>query len=293
MSVVSVFGGAGFLGSHVTDELIKLGHDVRVFDCVDAPDYMQSLDWQKGDILDQDAVQNFIEGSEVVYNFAALSDLNSALDKPLRTIELNILGNGYILEACRKFSVSRFIYASTVYTKSRQGGFYRCSKAAAEDYIHEYHDAFDLNYTILRYGSLYGPRSDSSNGLYRIIRRSLEDGVVRYDGSENALREYIHVWDAARASVAAIEKEYENQTLVLTGQEQLRVKDLLEMIAEILGLSTGVEFAEKKQVGHYVRTPYAFDRGIGRKFVSPLHIDLGQGLTHLMEIISSEIEGDD
>ena len=61
------------------------------------------------------------------------------------------------------------------------------------------------------------------------------------------------------------------------------------MIAGTLCLSTCVEFAEKKQVVHYVRTPYVFERGIGRKFVSPLQIDLSQGLTHLMEIIYSEM----
>ena len=71
--------------------------------------------------------------------------------------------------------------------------------------------------------------------------------------------------------------------LVLTGQEPMRVRDLLEMLAEILGVKGGVEFVPLDQPGHYVRTPYAYEPRIGRKYVPPMHVDLGQGLLQLIE----------
>ena len=170
-----------------------------------------------GDLLDQATLDQAIDGCEVVYNFAAIADLDEALEKPVETARINVLGNVQILEACRKFGIQRYIYASTVYVYSRDGGFYRCSKQAAEHYVEEYQRSYGLDYTILRYGSLYGPRSDQRNGLWRIVKNALETGTVKYEGSPESLREYIHVEDAARASVDALKEEFCNEHLVLTG----------------------------------------------------------------------------
>ena len=245
-----------------------------------------------GDLLDNSALSDAVRGCEIVYNFAALADLNEALDKPIETVRVNVLGNACVLETCRKHGVGRFVYASTVYVYSRQGGFYRCSKQAAEHYVEEYRDSYGLDYTILRYGSLYGPRADVSNGLYRVVRKAMETGVVSYVGSADALREYIHVEDAARASVAALGEEFRNQSVVLTGHEAMRVLDLLEMLSEILGLDKPVQFEEIAQPGHYVRTPYAYQPKLGRKYVPPLRVDLGQGLIQLIDEIRRGMHDD-
>ena len=238
--------------------------------------------------MDLAGLEAAIKGSDVVFNFAALADLNLALTKPIETVRINVLGNANVLEACRQHGVKRFVYASTVYVYSREGGFYRCSKQAAEHYVEEYQRVYGLDYTILRYGSLYGPRADNSNGLYRIVKNALETGVLRYEGSPDALREYIHVEDAARASVVALGEDFCNQSVVLTGQEPMRVLDLLEMLAEILNLSNAVEFTLSEQPGHYVRTPYAYQPKLGRKYMPPMHVDLGQGLLELIENVRNK-----
>lgn len=282
---VCVIGGSGFLGSHVADQLSAAGHEVRIYDRNPSPWLQSGQAMVVGDLLDFDALMNAIQGCDAVYNFAALADLNDALDKPIETVKINVLGNIHVLEACRRQGVKRFVYASTVYVYSREGGFYRCSKQAAEHYVEEYQQVYGLDYTILRYGSLYGPRADHSNGLYRIVKKALETGVLRYEGSPDSLREYIHVEDAARASVAALNDDFRNQSVVLTGQEPMRVLDLLEMLAEILGLKNAVEFIPGEQSGHYVRTPYAYQPKLGRKYVPPMHVDLGQGLLQLIDVV--------
>lgn len=280
---VTVVGGSGFLGSHVADQLSEAGHHVRIYDRVDSPWRRPDQQMIVGDLLDVAQLNKAVAGSDAVYNFAALADLNQALDKPVETVRVNILGNVNVLEACRLHGVKRFIYASTVYVYSREGGFYRCSKQAAEHYVEEYQRVYGLDYTILRYGSLYGTRADETNGLFQIVRNALKTGVVRYEGSPDALREYIHVEDAARASVVALGEDFRNQSVVLTGQEPMRVLDLLNMLAEILGLAGAVEFVEKEYAGHYVRTPYAYQPKLGRKYTPPLHVDLGQGLLQLID----------
>ena len=203
--------------------------------------------------------------------------------KPVETVEINIMGNIRVLEACRFHAVKRFIYASTVYVYSREGSFYRCSKQAAENYVEEYQRVYGLDYTILRYGSLYGPRANSSNGLFRIVRNALETGVVRYEGSSDTFREYIHVEDAAKASVNALGDDFRNESVMLTGQEPMRVLDLLKMLAEILGFPDSVEFVDGEYAGHYKRTPYAYIPKLGRKYVPSFHVDLGQGLMQLID----------
>lgn len=281
--VVTIFGGSGFLGSHVADHLSESGYQVRLFDRAPSRWLRRDQKMILGDLLDESAVRAAVEGATAVYNFAALADLNEALDKPRLTVEINVLGNVNVLEACRHAKVNRFVYASTVYVYSREGGFYRCSKQAAEHYVEEYQRSFGQDFTILRYGSLYGPRADASNGLFRIVRDALATGRISYEGNAESVREYIHVTDAARSSVLALGEEFRNESVVLTGHQPMRVLDLLKMLAEIMGLKDAVDFRDEDYAGHYVRTPYAYLPKLGRRYTPPLHVDLGQGLLQLID----------
>jgi len=285
---ITVIGGSGFIGSHVADQLSEEGYQVKIFDRKDSPWKKENQEMIVGDMLDTGILNKAIAGSKAVYNFAALGDLDQARTLPVETVKSNVLGNVQVLETCRANDVKRFIFASTVYVYSREGSFYRCSKQAAESYIEEYENVYGLDYTILRYGSLYGPRSENTNGLMRIVRDALDTGVVKYNGSPDAFREYIHVEDAAKASVKALGEDFRNQSVVLTGQEPMRVVDLLKMLAEILGLPESVEFIEGNNLGHYNRTPYAYLPKLGRKYVPPFHVDLGQGLMQLIDEIRAE-----
>ena len=281
-----IFGGSGFIGSHVADLLSMDGYSVTIFDEVRSPWLRSDQNFITGDITKKLDVDLVIEGANVVYNFAALADLNAALKRPLDTININILGNAIILESCVKYKVERFVYASTVYVNSRDGGFYRCSKQASENYIDEYHKTYGLNYSIVRYGSLYGPRAGESNGLYRIVKSAIETGKVKYQGHPKSMREYIHVQDAARASVAILEKEFIGKTIVLTGQEPMLVSNVLEMVAEILGYQEdAIEFVTDSYDGHYIKTSYAYEPRLGMKYIPPLHVDLGQGILQLIKEI--------
>jgi UDP-glucose 4-epimerase len=287
---VAVLGGSGFLGSHVCDQLSLAGHKVRVFDCMESKWLRPEHEMILGDLLDEDILKSVVEGCDAVYNFAAIADLDEALHKPIETVKVNVLGNVMVLDACHQAGIKHYIYASTVYVHSRYGGFYRCSKQSSEHYIEEYRKVYGLNYTILRYGSLYGPRSDKNNGLWRIVKYALDAGKLRTEGNSEAMREYIHVVDAALASVKALTDEsFKNQHVVLTGLEPMRVQDMLRMLAEILGLSptTSAEFVDSEYAGHYIRTPYAYQIKLGRKYVLPMHIDLGQGLLQLIDEIQN------
>lgn len=288
MKKVAVFGGSGFLGSHVVDKLVAKGLDVIVCDNIKSIHLNESITFKECNIMNLDEVKKVVKECQIVYNFAALADLNEAKTKPLETININILGNANILEACKEYSIDRFIYASTVYVYGREGGFYRCSKKAAEDYVKEYSNTYNLNYTILQFGSLYGPRSDSTNGLYRIVESAIKTGFLKYDGNPNSNRSYIHVEDAAEGSVEILNENYINESVILSGQEPMKIIDMLKTLAEILGISEDkIKFSDIPQTGHYVMTPYSYSNDIGKKYIPAKHIDLGQGLLQLIHIIDN------
>ncbi|HEY1056963.1 MAG TPA: NAD-dependent epimerase/dehydratase family protein, partial [Emticicia sp.] len=109
MKNILVFGGAGFLGSHVADVLTQRGYSVTIFDRV-VSDYVTAA--QKsivGDILDRDVVRAVVKNADVVFHFAAMADIQEARDKPVEAANFNIMGTMYILDACREFAIKRFV----------------------------------------------------------------------------------------------------------------------------------------------------------------------------------------
>jgi UDP-glucose 4-epimerase len=284
-----VLGGGGFIGSHIADELSAAGCDVVVFDRFKSKWLTQKQEMIVGDVLDIDKLSEALIGASLVVNCAAIADLNAARDLPMLTANVNIVGNINVLEVCRKLNVKHYVYASSIYVNSDKGGFYRCSKQAAEAYVEEYFKRYGLAYTILRYGSLYGPRSDDSNGLYRIVKNAILNNEIIVDVNPESLREYINVLDAAKLTAALTIAPPKNGALVITGAESVRMDDLLKTLAEILSISNSrISYNYKECDGHYIRTPYSFKRQLSKKINPNAYIDIGQGLLELIEEVSQK-----
>lgn len=292
-----VFGGAGFLGSHVADALSAAGHQVIIYDRSPSPWLKPDQQMVVGDILDADAVRNAIDGCDVVYNFAGIADISEASRHRLESIRCNILGNATILEACTGLDIQRYIFASSLYVYSKAGSFYRSTKQSCELIIENYHETFGIPYTILRYGSLYGPRADRNNAISNMLREALTSGVITREGDGEELREYIHIYDAARYSVDILAKDFENQHVIITGNQQMKIKDLLLMIRELLDNRIDIHYVTPTDTSHYEITPYTFAPRIARRLVGSSYLDLGQGILSCIEGIYREINpgpgGDD
>lgn len=279
---ILVFGGSGFLGSHVCDKLTDDGHEVTIFDLHDSSYLRPEQKMIKSDILDRNSVIDAVKGQDVVYNFAGYADMESASVDPVQTTNLNLIGNLYILEACIQHKVKHFIYASTMYVYSESGGFYRCSKQASEVYLDEYHRRYGLNYSILRYGTLYGPRADDRNSIFKYIRSALNDGKIEVNATGEEIREYIHVRDAAKVSARILESKFFNKRFVITGHQAVPVKQMLAMIEEILKKTIEIKYHSDHGFDHYKITPYSFVPKIGEKFAPDIFTDMGQGLIECM-----------
>ena len=132
---IVVFGGVGFLGSHVADELSKRGHNVIIVDNRRPNHKLKNCKFKKGNILNKKTLKKFIKNADVIYNFAAIADIGDAYNRPVETVLTNILGNVNILDLCKKYKIKRYVFASSIYVYSQQGGFYRTSKQSAELFI--------------------------------------------------------------------------------------------------------------------------------------------------------------
>jgi len=292
MKKVVLFGGSGFLGSYVADELIRRGFDVTVADLYKSENVQNIKKFEKVDILNIEGIKKILKDVSIVYNFSAIAELDEAINNPVSTFQVNVMGNLNILEACREVGgIERFVYASSAYALSNEGSFYGISKQSSEKLTEEYYKKYGLKYTVIRYGSLYGERASQNNYIYKLLKSAILTGELHYKGGEEDLREYIHAVDAAKLSVDILEdSQYENQHIILTGTERLKRIELITMINEIMQNQLNIKKISDNNIGHYKITPYSYYPTVAKKLVANPFIDLGQGLLNCIQEINKELD---
>ena len=291
---VLVIGGAGFMGSHTADKLTQDGFLVTVFDREESQWLLPGQVMVTGDMLSHEQLKFAMKNQDIVYHFAGVADIGTASQTPQQTILSNVMGTTAVLEAAVAAGVKRFMYASTMYVYSPFGSFYRASKQAAETIIDAYAEKYGITYTFLRYGSLYGPRSQEWNGLRNWVSQAVRDKRIDYRGKGSERREYIHVEDAAELSVRVLDDGYVNSAVTITGSQVMTSHELLEMIEEICGDKIEITYTEKYASNyHYVSTPYRYTPKQARKLVPDEFVDLGQGILDLVEEVHKEIGDED
>lgn len=259
MKKITILGGSGFIGSVLSDLLSKnKNFKVVILDTKKKKPLLKNQKFIKGNILNEDKLRQAIKGSQYVFNFAALADLDIAKHKPLETASINILGTIKALICSKDFKVEKFIHASSIYANSEQGGFYGSSKKAAEDYIEKFWKKYKLKFTILRFGSLYGPNAGKNNGINFIIDNFLKTNHLIYKGKKNASRKYIHVEDACYACIKSVSKKYDNKYLNITGRKKVKVLSVMKLIANIFNYKKRFIFNNLEIEGHYVKEPKTF-----------------------------------
>ncbi len=291
---IVVTGGSGFMGSHLADSLSEAGYRVVIFDRFPSPWLRPDQEMVVGDLLDADALERTIADATYVYHLAGIADIGEAASRPRDTMALNVMGSLGVVEACLRAGVKKVLFASTIYVYSDKGSFYRVSKQAVELLLETFQREHGLAYTILRYGSLYGPRAQDWNGLRRFVRQAVQEGRIVYPGTGEERREYIHVADAARLSVQALDPAFDNQCLTITGAQVMASRDMLLMIGEILGRDVEVQFSTSDagyKKNHYGSTPYRYTPKFGQKIIPNTYIDLGQGILDIIEDVTAGRSG--
>ncbi len=288
MKNVLVFGGFGFLGYYLVKELLSRGYTITVADINEDLELMQKVEFVECDIFNEKAVEEVFNSKkfQIVYNLAGFANLDNAIKLPIKTMNLNVIGNMYIIEQCLLHKVEKYVYASSAYAMSNKGSFYGISKLASEKIVEEYHKKHNLPFVILRFGSVYSERNYDNNYIYNLIKKAVLHKEINHHGDGNEIREYIHAADAAKLSVDVIESDiFLNLHVILTGTERMKRIELFNMINEILNNEIDINCNDSGYQNHYKFTPYSFEPSVSKKLTSNPHIDMGQGILECIRAV--------
>jgi UDP-glucose 4-epimerase len=250
---ILVTGGAGFIGSHVADAYVAAGHEVAVLDNFSTgreSNVNPAAAVHHVDVRDQEQVAGVVASfrPDVVNHHAAQAEVPKSVADPAYDAHINILGGLNLLKASVDNSVGKFIFISTggaLYGEPdvvpagedhpvRPLSPYGTSKYAFEQYLGTYQRTFGLNYTVLRYANVYGPRQDFYAEEGRVVAifasRMLEGKPVTIDGDGSQSRDMVHVGDVATANLAALEKGAGGTYHVSTGMP-VTINDIFRKIA--------------------------------------------------------------
>ena len=284
-----VFGGSGFLGSHICDYLTKTGYNVTIFDKNKSKFIKKNQKMIIGDITIFQKVCKATRYQKYIFHFAGVSDIKESNLNPFKAIKFNILGTANIMEAIKNNkNVNRIVFASSIYARSKQGGFYSTTKRSCESLIEDYSKKFNINYTILRFGSLYGIRANYFNIIFKYIVQGLKNRKIERDGNGKEIRNYINVKDAAEISVQILNKQYANKYFNIVGKERITVEKIINLISKKTDAKKIIFHKNIDDDIHYKVNPFTY-KVKGAKFLKPKKgVELEEGI---QEIIDNYLRG--
>ncbi|HEV7665824.1 MAG TPA: NAD-dependent epimerase/dehydratase family protein [Chloroflexota bacterium] len=271
---ILVTGGAGFIGSHVADGFRQAGHEVAVVDDLSTGNRANldpSIKLYQKDIRDESLEDVFKDfRPEVVDHHAAQSNVPASMADPVYDASVNVLGGLNLLKLSAAHGVRKFIYISSggaMYGEPdpqdlpvvetapvRPLSPYGASKQALEAWLGVYQRTFGLDYTVLRYGNIFGPRqSIREEGAVVAVfaTRMAADQPVTIDGTGEQTRDFVYVGDCVTANIAALERGSATSFNIGTGQET-SIRTIFDAMAEVSGYSQKPSFGPAR-TGDVVR----------------------------------------
>ena len=285
---ILILGSSGFLGSHLVKFLLK-NNEVVQFDMNPPPQKIADSEFIKGSILDKTLVTSAMKDVDIVYHFAAMTDIDIVNESPAQAIEVNIAGTSNVLEACVQEKIERFIFSSSVYVYSEFGGVYKSTKQACELLIEDYNKMHDLGYTILQLGSVYGPGAKQINLISRLINEALSLKEIHHYGTGEEVRQYIYVKDVVQAAATSIDNNYKNKKIILLGNERITISELMDKIIFYTDSNIQKVFHNDQYGIHYKLSPFHTnpDGAVSLKIETP--VLLNSGLKKTINAIKKEL----
>ena len=256
---ILVTGGAGFIGSHVVDAFLEAGHHVAVVDDLSTgrrANLNPAATFYQLDIRDPALADVFAaERPEIVSHHAAQIDVRRSVAEPVFDADVNVLGSLNLLEQCREHGVRKVLYASSGGAVYGEPDYLPCdeghpirplcpygaSKYVVEQYLYMYRELHGLDYTVLRYGNVYGPRQDphgEAGGVAIFTAQMLRGETPTINGSGEQERDFVYVGDCARANRLALERG-SGRAYNLGSGEGTAINTLFERLKAATGYAGG------------------------------------------------------
>src|SRR5512140_1269960 len=273
MTKILVTGGAGFIGSHIVEELLASGASVRVFDNFSsgkrenlefkAAALAGTLEIAEGDLREAEAVRAAVRGVERIFHLAAFVSVAQSMSEPQDCFDVNVNGTVNLLEAARREGVRKVVLSSSTAVYGDTDRFptdedmslqplspYALSKQVNELYARLYTQTFHLPVIALRYFNVYGPRqrpdSDYAAAIPIFLRHLVKDEMITIYGDGRQSRDFIFVKDVVRANLMAAQADAAGEAFnVCTGRETT-ILDLLEELSEVSSLQPKVRFGDAR-----------------------------------------------
>ena len=265
---IMITGGAGFIGSHIVDAFVQAGHNVCIVDDLStghADNIHPDAKLHTVDIRDRDALETVFqeERPEIISHQAAKANVRESMEKPCLYAQVNVMGSLNLLQLSTQYGVQKIIYASTggaVYGEPEYLPAdeshpvnpldpYGASKHFVEHYLYIYRKHFDLDYTVLRYPNVYGPRQDP-NGEAGVVAiwtdRMLKNEMAIVNGSGEQERDFVYVGDIAQANVLAV-NEGGGEIVNLGSGIGTSINELFEVLKESTGYEQEAVYGSAKQ----------------------------------------------
>jgi len=262
---IIVTGGAGFIGSHLTDRLIELGHNVMVVDNLSTGNKHHvhpEADFVHLDIAAPELERLFVRfRPDTVYHLAAQVSVARSIEKPYLDAHSNIMGTLSVLHASKAAAARKVIYASSaaIYGvpetaiideshRLQPMSFYGLSKRVPEQFSALYRELFDVDFTTLRYANVYGGRQDAhgEGGVVSIFASRLLAGqvpIIYGDGEQT--RDFVYVKDVVSANLAAMDRA-SGLTMNVGSGRKTSINELLSMMCRVQGIEVQAEYRPAK-----------------------------------------------
>lgn len=274
---ILVTGGAGFIGGHLAERFVSIGHDVVVLDNFDpfydvrikehtvnicreqAANGNGTYQLVEGDVRNTDLVSELVSDAEYVYHQAAQAGVRLSVKNPRKYDEVNVDGTLNVLDAARDTDVKRVVFASSssVYGRPEYLPYdevhpttpvspYGASKLAAERYVCAYNDVYDLPSVVLRYFTVYGPRMRPNMAISNFVSRCLNDDspIVYGDGTQT--RDFTYIEDIVDANIRLLREDAaDGETLNIGSTDNIEILTLAKEIRDQLAPERDIEFTDR------------------------------------------------
>ncbi|MEM3556252.1 MAG: SDR family NAD(P)-dependent oxidoreductase [Candidatus Micrarchaeia archaeon] len=267
--MILVTGGAGFIGTNLTNLLLSKGYEVVVFDDLSSgkldnlKQHLQKKNFKfvKGDIRDKEAVNSVMRGIEEVYHLAADPSVKDSAEKPERSFEINVIGTFNLLEAARKNNVKKIVFtsSSTVYGETNvlptpeehpmvPISNYAASKVACESYISSYAFTYGIKGVVLRLANIFGPYSTHGvmYDFYRKLKANPEKLEILGNGKQS--KSYLYITDCLDAVLLASKKQKKVYDYFNVGSSEMTiVNEIARYVCSAMNVKPRFEYTGGKR----------------------------------------------